>query len=89
MAALAIVARTNIYCSHLCPHGAVQQVLARLSKVSKPIALAADSLEAYSAIIILFVVRMLGSSSSGVTSGSEQAMLSAGIGSMPIDLLES
>jgi polyferredoxin len=27
--ALPIVARTNLYCSHLCPHGAVQQLLPR------------------------------------------------------------
>ncbi len=64
--------------------------LPRLSKVSKPIALAAEKLETYSAVIILFVVRML-SNSAGVTVGGveDQAMLSAGILSLPLDLLMS
>ena len=30
---LPVVARTNIYCSHLCPHGAVQQLLPRRWKM--------------------------------------------------------
>ena len=34
---LPIVARTNIYCSHLCPHGAVQQLLPRRWKQKTPI----------------------------------------------------
>ncbi len=34
--ALPIVARTNIYCSHLCPHGAVQQLLPRRWKQRTP-----------------------------------------------------
>jgi polyferredoxin len=35
--ALPIVARTNIYCSHLCPHGAVQQLLPRRWKLKSPL----------------------------------------------------
>jgi NosR/NirI family transcriptional regulator, nitrous oxide reductase regulator len=34
---LPIAARTNIYCSHLCPHGAVQQLLPRCWKTKSPI----------------------------------------------------
>ena len=33
---LPIVARSNVYCSHLCPHGAVQQLLPRGWKQKKP-----------------------------------------------------
>ncbi len=33
---LPIVARSNVYCSHLCPHGAVQQLLPRRWKQKKP-----------------------------------------------------
>ena len=69
---------------------AIVTSLPRLSKVSKPIALAAEKLETYSAVIILFVVRMLGSSASGITNGPEEhAMLSAGITTMPLDVLMS
>ncbi|MCY2973266.1 MAG: FMN-binding protein [Planctomycetota bacterium] len=32
-----IAARTNIYCSHLCPHGALQQLLPRRWKMKQPI----------------------------------------------------
>lgn len=35
--ALPIVARSNVYCSHLCPHGAVQQLLPRRWKQKSPI----------------------------------------------------
>jgi Na+-translocating ferredoxin:NAD+ oxidoreductase RnfG subunit len=34
---LPITARTNVYCSHLCPHGAVQQLLPRRWKSKSPI----------------------------------------------------
>jgi NosR/NirI family transcriptional regulator, nitrous oxide reductase regulator len=34
---LPIAARTNIYCSHLCPHGALQQLLPRRWKMKQPI----------------------------------------------------
>jgi hypothetical protein len=69
---------------------AIVTSLPRLSKVSKPLALAAEHLETYSAVIILFVVRMLGSSSVGLTNGPpEQAMLSAGIATLPLDLVMS
>ncbi len=33
---LPIAARTNVYCSHLCPHGAVQQLLPRRWKSKTP-----------------------------------------------------
>lgn len=69
---------------------AIVTSLPRLSKVSKPLALAAEKLETYSAVIILFVVRMLGSSAVGVNHGpEEQAMLSAGIATLPLDVLMS
>ncbi len=69
---------------------AILSSLPRLSKVSKPIALAAEKLETYSAVIILFVVRFMGSSTNEMsTASAEQAMLSAGITSMPLDLLMS
>ncbi len=35
--ALPIIARSNIYCSHLCPHGAVQQLLPRRWKRKTPL----------------------------------------------------
>ncbi len=68
---------------------AIVTSLPRLSKVSKPIALAAEKLETYSAVIILFVVRMLGSSATGDGAVAEHAMLSAGFTTMPIDLVMS
>lgn len=69
---------------------AILTSLPRLSKVSKPIALAAEKLEAYSAVIILFSVRLLGSPATGVSHGAEeQAMLSAGIATLPLDVVMS
>ncbi len=70
--------------------------LPRLSKVSKPLALAAENLEAYSAIIILIAVRMLAgaepttetSPQVGADTMSNMA-ISAGIGGVSIDLLMS
>jgi len=64
--------------------------LPRLSKVSKPIALAAEKLETYSVIIIVIAMRLF--SSSGSESVESVAMaglpfLSAGIATMPIDVL--
>lgn len=66
--------------------------LPRFTKVSKPIALAADKLEAYSAVIILIVVRFL-----SVPPGELQSVepppalttLSAGFASLPVDLAMS
>lgn len=69
---------------------AIATSLPRLSKVSKPLALAAERLETYSAVIILFAVRMLGSSTNLVPGGTEEhAMMSAGIATMPLDILMS
>ena len=42
--ALPIVARSNVYCSHLCPHGAVQQLLPRRWKLQSPLPKAATRL---------------------------------------------
>jgi len=64
--------------------------LPRLSKVSKPIALASEKLETYSVIIIVIAMRVF--SSSGML-GTEsvalngEPLLSAGIATMPIDML--
>ena len=64
--------------------------LPRLSKVSKPIALAAEKLETYSVIIIVIAMRvfnssgMLGAESTAITG---ESFLSAGIATMPIDML--
>lgn len=70
--------------------------LPRLSKVSKPLALAAENLEAYSAIIILIAVRMLaGAEPTAETSPQVGAdtlsnvAVTAGIGGMSIDVLMS
>jgi hypothetical protein len=67
--------------------------LPRLTKVSKPISLAADKIESYSAIIILIVVRMFGSQfQSDAISNNEQAeqvILSAGVGSVSLNLMMS
>lgn len=35
--AVPIIGRSNIYCSHLCPHGAVQQLLPRRWKMKTPL----------------------------------------------------
>ncbi len=65
--------------------------LPRLTKVSKPIGLAADKLEAYSAIIILIGVRLLGSQGSAEPISpddpSTPLMLSAGAGTISINLV--
>ncbi len=61
----------------------------RLSKVSKPIALATEKLEAYSAVIILIAVRTLGSSSTSDPATAEHMFLSAGWASLPLDLVMS
>jgi hypothetical protein len=63
--------------------------LPRLSKVSKPIALAAEKLETYSSVIILVLVRMLSTSSTGDSSTTEQSLLTAGIASIPLDVFMS
>ncbi len=63
--------------------------LPRLSKVSKPLALAAEKLEAYSVIIIVIAMRMFGSSDEGTSeavSASAPIYLSAGITTLPMDI---
>lgn len=67
---------------------AIVTSLPRLTKVSKPVALYAEKLEAYSAIIILLVVRILGSSATGSTE-TPAVVLSAGLGSLSLDLVMS
>lgn len=62
----------------------------RFTKVSKPIALAAENLETYSAIIILGAVRFLGASSGAAETTVEldvPALQAAGLASMPMDLV--
>ncbi len=63
--------------------------LPRLSKVSKPLALAAEKLEAYSVVIIVIAMRMFGSSGEGTDAVTAAApiYLSAGIATIPIDFL--
>ncbi len=71
--------------------------LPRLSKVSKPLALAAENLEAYSAVIILFAVRMFSAGGSPANEASlafsnggfEAQMVSAGFAGFTVDLLMS
>jgi hypothetical protein len=70
--------------------------LPRLTKVSKPISLAAEKLEAYSAIIILVVVRMFGSQfqSDGAVAPTGNAqtgsmMLSAGFAAVSLNVMMS
>lgn len=64
--------------------------LPRLTKVSKPLGLAAEKLETSSAIIILIAVRLLGSQfqtdSSASQIASQQLFLSAGLGAMSLNV---
>lgn len=69
---------------------AVISSLPRLSKVSKPVALLAENLETYSAIIILFVVRTLGSG--GVPIADETDLTTSSpvlVAGLPADVLMS
>lgn len=72
---------------------AVFTSLPRLTKVSKPISLAAERVEAYSAIIILIAVRMFGSQFQAATdignAQADQMILSAGLGSVSLNLMMS
>ena len=71
---------------------AVLTSLPRFTKVSKPLALAAENLETYSAVIILFVVRMCSTPQlelEGTSAASAPMMLSAGIGSFSINIAMS
>jgi len=66
--------------------------LPRFSKVSKPLSLAAEKLEMYSAIIILISMKfMIGTvaASDQVTTETQGFLQSAGISSMPLDILLS
>lgn len=67
--------------------------LPRMTKVSKPIGLAAEKLEAYSAIIILIVVRMFGSQfqqdSLLEPAQASHMVVAAGLGSFSLNLLLS
>ncbi len=63
--------------------------LPRLSKVSKPLALAVEKMEAYSVVIIVIAMRILGTSGDGSVesvTASASTYLSAGIASMPFDV---
>lgn len=59
--------------------------LPRLTKISKPLALAAENIEAYSAVIILFVVRFVASSDATVEPAT--VTLAAGVTELPLDVL--
>jgi hypothetical protein len=67
--------------------------LPRMTKVSKPIGLAAEKLETYSAIIILIVVRMFGSQyqNNGLMEPVQAShmVVAAGLGSLSLNLLLS
>lgn len=63
--------------------------LPRLSKVSKPIALAAEKLETYAVVIIVIAMRVFGSSQDGsmeAVTWSAPIYLTAGIASFPTDI---
>ncbi|MEZ6135565.1 MAG: hypothetical protein R3C53_11710 [Pirellulaceae bacterium] len=76
---------------------AVITSLPRLTKVSKPVALAAENLETYSAVIILVVVRMLtppeittgGQAGVALGAASQPVMLSAGFSSFSVNAVVS
>jgi hypothetical protein len=79
---------------------AVFTSLPRLTKVSKPISLAAEKLEAYSAIIILISVRMMGGSDVPATGNEQaanelflnvepQALAAVGVGSLSLNVVMS
>ena len=70
---------------------AVMTSLPRFTKVSKPLALIADNLETYSAIVILIAVRFAGllqDGGSGEASLQEPVMVAAGF-TLPFDILMS
>ncbi|MDZ4849294.1 MAG: hypothetical protein SGI77_08365 [Pirellulaceae bacterium] len=63
--------------------------LPRLSKVSKPLALAAEKLEAYSVVIIVIAMRVLASAESDIAESAASFVpiyLSSGIASIPLDI---
>lgn len=62
--------------------------LPRFSKVSKPFALAVESLESYASVIVLVAVKFLSSAQPGVASGSPEVAI-AGVGAIPLDTLMS
>lgn len=65
---------------------AVLTSLPRFSKVSKPLALAAENLESYASIIILVVVKFMSSSS---PNSAQPELALAGIGAMSLDTVMS
>jgi hypothetical protein len=62
--------------------------LPRLSKVSKPLALVAEKLEAYSVILIVIAMRIFGSAGeeTEALTTTDPIYLSAGIASIPVDV---
>ncbi len=66
---------------------AVFTSLPRLSKVSKPIALAAEKLETYSAVIILIVMRLFSTGDIPTLEGGMPTVATAGIATLPYDIL--
>ncbi|MFK7735802.1 MAG: hypothetical protein AB8B50_07235 [Pirellulaceae bacterium] len=70
---------------------AILTSLPRFTKVSKPIALLAENLESYSAVIILVAVRFMGTASGTEVASDpmvlgQPVMLTAGITSLPLDI---
>jgi hypothetical protein len=66
--------------------------LPRLTKVSKPLALAAEKIEMYSAVIILLSMKFFGGQAAGVDTGvaiEGDPLLVAGIASLPLDVVVS
>ncbi len=63
--------------------------LPRISKVSKPVAMAIDKLEAYSVVVIVILMRMFATNDSGDQESASLVVtpyLTAGVFSIPIDL---
>lgn len=66
---------------------AILSSLPRFTKVSKPIALAAENLEAYSSVIILLMMRFLAASGSESGVAEVPQIAIAGIGTMSFDVV--
>jgi hypothetical protein len=61
--------------------------LPRLSKVSKPLALAAEKLETYSVIIIMIAMRLFSGGDVPTVTLAAPEFMAAGIATMPVDLV--
>ena len=68
---------------------AILTSLPRFSKVSKPLALAAENLESYASVIILISVKFLSSSSVAGNHAAQPELSMAGFGTMSLDTVMS